>query len=105
MVVRRVQPKRGFLVNTYEPFAAMIVIELRYGLNIPNDSPSTGVGVPGCQMMFSMLSWLMCPVSMSTWITRIGVVPMVRSEISVISSVGFSALTDGSIGAVVRRWL
>ena len=66
MVVRAVQPKRGFLVNTSDPLAAMMVIELRYGLNIPNDSPGTGVGVPGCQMMLMMFSWLMCPVPVST---------------------------------------
>ena len=34
MLARSVQPKRGFLVNTSDTLVVMVIIELRYGLNI-----------------------------------------------------------------------
>ena len=51
MVARRVHPYLGFLVNTSDPLAAIMVMELRNGLNCPNDRPLIGYEVPGCHMM------------------------------------------------------
>ena len=38
MVASRMDPYLGFLVNTSDPLSAMIVMELRNGLNCPNES-------------------------------------------------------------------
>ena len=105
MVARRVDPYLGFLVNTSAPLAAIIVIELRYGLNSPNERPFIGYEVPGCHIMLMIWSWFMWSVSMSTCRTHRGDVPIVMPEISDISSVGLRALTSGSIEAVVLRRL
>ena len=103
MVASSMEPYLGFLVNTSDPLSAMIVMELRNGMNCPNDRPLIGYDVPGCHIMLIIWSWGMWSDSMRTCSTRRGEVPMVMPEISDMSSVGLRVLTVGSIGAVVLR--
>ena len=105
MVASRVDPYLGFLVNMSDPLFAMIVMELRNGLNCPKERPLIGKDVPGCHMMLMILSWGIWSDSMSTCSTCRGEPPIVMPVISDMSSVGLRALTVGSIGAVVLRWL
>ena len=65
IVASKAEPYRGFLVNTCDPLAAIIVMALRYGLNSPKERPGIGSDDPGCQIMLMVPSWKMCPVSVS----------------------------------------